>query len=482
MLSTKDTEKRKQIQMISIEDLVPNDHFLRKVEAALDFSFIRDEVRDLYCLDNGRPSIDPVVLIKLCIINYMYGLNSMRRTVRECEVNNAYRWFLGYDLLEKIPHFSTFSKNYSRRFEGTDIFEKIFMRILDEAISCKLVDTNVIYIDGTHIKANANTKRNFKVQVEKEAKHYHKQLLKEVNEDRVIHNKKPFEDENDQNPPEIKTETRSKADPQAGLFHKGEHKKCFAYTAHTACDKNNFVLGVSVTPGNVHDSVEFESLYTRVKNRQGTPEAVVVDAGYKTPHIAKTIANDFALPVMPYKRPMGAKRESPEYHARNFIYDEYYDCYICPNNEVLEYSTTNREGYREYKSSNKICKNCPNLLDCTKSRNKTRVITRHIWQEYIEYAEDIRHTPKGKELYAKRSQTIERVFADAKEKHGMRFLRTNGLKKATITVLLTFACMNLKKLTKFKEILGLLPSTANSFLNNIFNFFNFSSATRYFIK
>ena len=112
MLTTKDTQKRKQLKVISIEDLVPQDHLLRKVEAAIDFSFIREELKNYYCQDNGRPSIDPVVLIKLCIINYMYGLNSMRRTIRECEVNNAYRWFLGYDLLEPIPHFTTFGKNY----------------------------------------------------------------------------------------------------------------------------------------------------------------------------------------------------------------------------------------------------------------------------------------------------------------------------------------------------------------------------------
>jgi transposase len=368
MLSTKDTEKRKQIKMISIEDLVPAEHLLRKMERALDFSFIREEVKDLYCLDNGRPSIDPVVLVKLCVINYMYGLNSMRRTVRECEVNNAYRWFLGYDLFEQTPHFSTFGKNHSRRFEETDIFEKIFARILGEAIACKLVDTNIIYIDGTHIKANANTKKNIKVQMQKEAKRYHKQLLDEVNLDRELHSKKPFDDDNDGKPPETKTETKSTTNPESGLFHKGEHKKCFAYTAHTACDGNNFVLGVSVTPGNIHDSVEFEKVYTKVKGKHGIPEAAVVDAGCKTPHICKTIADDLVLPVMPYKRPTGARRNDPDYNARNFAYDEYYDCYLCPNNEVLRYSATNREGYRECKSNCKTCESCANL-----SRVSTRL-------------------------------------------------------------------------------------------------------------
>ena len=456
MLTTKDTEKRKQLKVISIEDLVPKDHLLRKVEAAIDFSFVREELKGYYSQDNGRPSIDPVVLIKLCIINYMYGLNSMRRTIRECEVNNAYRWFLGYDLLEPVPHFTTFGKNYNHRFADSDIFEKIFAKILDEAISCKLLDTNVIYIDGTHIKANANTKKNVKVQVQKESKHYKKQLLKEINADREKQGKKPFDDDDGKGNFETKTETKSTSDPESGLFHKGEHKKCFAYTAHTVCDKDNFVLHSEVTAGNIHDSIMFDSVYEKVKIKHGIPEAVVADAGYKTPWIAKQITDDLAKPIFPYKRPMGARKENPEFSSRNYIYDEYYDCYLCPNNQVLSYSTTNREGYREYKSKNYICENCLDLTDCTKSSNKTKVIIRHIWQNYIDYAEDIRHTPYGKELYATRGQTIERVFADAKEKHGMRYTRLKGLAKVKAQVLMTFSCMNLKKLIKGKEKLGLL--------------------------
>ncbi|MCL2375629.1 MAG: transposase, partial [Firmicutes bacterium] len=114
----------------------------------------------------------------------MYGYNSMRRTIRECEVNMAYRWFnIGYDLMEAIPHFTTFGKNYKRRFEGTDIFERIFMRVLEVAVEAKLVDTTTVFIDGTHIKANANTKKNYKKTVEVEAKSYTKLLRKEIDSD-----------------------------------------------------------------------------------------------------------------------------------------------------------------------------------------------------------------------------------------------------------------------------------------------------------
>ena len=147
-----------------------------------------------------------------------------------------------------------------------------------------------------------------------------------------------------------------------------------------------------------------------------------------------------------------------------YVYDEYYDCIICPNNQVLSYSTTNREGYREYKSDPKICRSCPHRSQCTESKNCQKVVTRHVWQEYMERAEDVRYSPKGKEIYAMRAQTIERVFADAKEKHFMRYTHFRGLARLKMQVLLTFACMNLKKLAKWKKKNGLPDSDTLNFL------------------
>jgi len=480
MLTKKETTKRNQVKMVCIEELVPNNHILRKIEAAMDFSFIYDEVKELYCLDNGRPSIDPVVLIKLVMIECLFGLNSMRRTIRECEVNMAYKWFLGYDIDEKVPHFSTFGKNYVRRFEGTDIFEKIFERILKEAINSGFVNTETIFIDGTHIKANANTKNNYKETVKKQAKSYHKQLIKEINKDRTEHNKKPFDDDNDGNG-KTKTviQTKSKTDPESGLFHKGEHKRCFAYTAHTSCDKNNFVLDVVVSSGNVHDSVKFDSLFEKLKSKYNNIKAIVVDAGYKTPHICKQIIDSNMMPVMPYKRPMGKKGF---FRKNDFVYDEYYDCYLCPENQVLKYSTTNKEGYREYKSQCDICKNCPRLKNCTQSKNTTKIVIRHVWEDYIEKAEDIRHTYYGKQIYSLRSQTIERVFADAKEKYGMRYTQVKGINRVKNKVLMTFACMNLKKLTKFKQKYGLLKGLLSTFFIKIINSIKISKKSCIYTK
>lgn len=133
-----------------------------------------------------------------------------------------------------------------------------------------------------------------------------------------------------------------------------------------------------------------------------------------------------------------------------YVYDEYYDCVICPEYQVLKYRTTNRDGYREYKSNPEICKNCPTRELCTKSKDCVKVVTQHIGKDYEELAKDVKHTPKYKELYGMRKEKIERVFADAKEKHAIRYTPNTGLAHVSNWVKLKFAAMNLKKFVKWK--------------------------------
>ena len=141
-----------------------------------------------------------------------------------------------------------------------------------------------------------------------------------------------------------------------------------------------------------------------------------------------------------------------------YVYDEYYDCYICPNNQVLTYRTTNRDGYREYKSCGAVCGECPYLSQCTESRDHVKTVTRHIWEAYMEICEDIRQTLGMKDLYAQRKETIERLFGTAKENHGFRYTQMYGKARMEMKVGLTFACMNLKKLAKIKARWGLLET------------------------
>ncbi|MCD3229847.1 transposase, partial [Clostridium botulinum] len=100
---TNNERKQNQLELVYIENLVPENHILRKIDKFIDFSFIRNLTKDLYCPDNGRPSVDPVVLFKMLFIGYLFGIRSERQLVKEIQVNVAYRWFLGYGLTDKIP-------------------------------------------------------------------------------------------------------------------------------------------------------------------------------------------------------------------------------------------------------------------------------------------------------------------------------------------------------------------------------------------
>ena len=116
--------------------------------------------------------------------------------------------------------------------------------------------------------------------------------------------------------------------------------------------------------------------------------------------------------------------------------------------------------YREYKSNPKDCEGCPFLEQCTQSKNHQKVITRHVWEEYRELADEIRYTPEWKDIYPLRKETIERVYTDCKEKHGLRFTRIRGLKKNQQESLIIFGCHNLGKLARMKKRRGLINMTS----------------------
>ena len=382
---------RDLVEFVVIDQLVPKAHLLRKIDAAVDFTQLYEMVEPLYCEDNGRPSIDPVVLFKMVLVQHLYGLTSLRRTAEEVSANNCYRWFLGYPLQEETPHFSTVSYNFRHRFTDDDN---------DPPASPRK------HKDNTSKKKLARRKKQG-----------------------------------------FRTVTKSVTDPDCGLFVKGGHKRQFAYEAHTACDKNGFVLETVVTPGNVHDSVAFDEVYDKITENFPQVEAVVADAAYKTPHICKKVFGDGRVLSTAYKRPQTMKNGHEWW---KYVYDEFYNCVICPEYQPLKYSTTNRDGYREYKSDPNICAACPTRERCTHSRDCIKTVQRHIWKDYEELADDARYTPVYAQLYKCRKETIERVFADAKEKHAMRYTQYRGLAQVTNWVKLKFAAMNLKKLATWK--------------------------------
>ena len=459
MAMTSQVGKNDCIIFNTLEELVPKEHLVRKLENCIDLKFIEEKVKDLYS-PFGRPSIPPMVLFKLILINIIFGINSMRKTCEECEVNIAYRWYLGLSMYDEIPNYSTWSQNYIRRYKDSDIFDEIFDKILEQAISYGFIDTSSVFGDSTHQKASANKNKSKDVEVEIVKKVYEDELLEEINKDRIEHGKKAIKDLDktevmfDEETGEVIENVETKhikesiTDPESGLFHKGEKEKCFAYSHHIFSDKNAFVIAKETIPGNIHDSVSFFNVYEILNNKfKDTIKNVCLDAAYATPAICKTIIENGQTPLMPYTAPKTGKGLYKKYE---YAYDEYYDCYICPNNKTLKYTTTDKKGYKQYKSNSEDCANCPFREQCTKSKNMQKTITRHVWEEYKEQMNENRYTQNWKNNYPQRKETVERIFGVCKEEHGLRFTRVRGLVKNSQNATMIFACHNLKKMALWR--------------------------------
>lgn len=439
----------------TLEELVPADHTVRKLEEALDWGFIYPLVEPLYA-EKGRPSIDPVVLFKMIFINYAFGINSMRRTVEEIKVNLAYRWFLHLSFREEVPSYSTWSQNYIRRYGNSEVFEKIFDEILRKALENRFLSVSSVYGDATHQKASANKRKAVDREVEIAKKAYEDDLLQEINEEREKLGKKAFPSLKhsellyDEKTGEV-TEAREKkhikestVDPEAGLFHKGEKEKCFAYCHQTFCDRNGFVLSSHTVPGNVHDSQSFFPAYRELTEKFPQVRKVVLDAGYALPFISREVQLSGKELYLPHKRSRGKKKEG--IRKADFTYDPEKSCYLCPSGKELSYVNINREGYKLYRCQD--CGSCPLHSSCTSAKKKE--IQRHIWADYLEEDDRRRKEEDYKEIYGKRKETIERVFADCKEGNGLRYTRLRGLRKNAQQAKMIFACHNLKRLAKWK--------------------------------
>ena len=156
---------RLKIHMVTIEDLVPENHFLRKLEAALDLSFVYEETLPLYSRKYGRPPIDPVIIVKYLLIGFLYGIPSERQIEQRIQTDVALRWYLGLDLFDRVPDHSTISQLRRRKPSFRKVFRRLFERVVRQCIEKGLVSGRVVATDSTHVKANASLGSEYLVEV-----------------------------------------------------------------------------------------------------------------------------------------------------------------------------------------------------------------------------------------------------------------------------------------------------------------------------
>ena len=449
MLSRKENVQSELI-LYTMDDLVPEDSLFRKIDKYIDFSFIYDEVKDLYCKDNGRPSIDPVVLFKLVFIEALDGLKSMRKTCEKIKVDVEYRWFLGIPFCQETPHYSTFSQNYIRRFKGTDIFEKIFVNIVEQAIKYNLVKGETFFTDSTHKKANAN-KNKFYEEVQQVVHERKEWLEKEINEERKKQGKKEFDFTDKIEEKKVKV---SYTDKESGYYHRDNKEKGFMYLDHRTVDsKANIIVDCYVTKGNIHDSVPFIDRAEYIKKKYGfNIKEWALDSGYDTIDIKRYFEDNEIFGVIGYRRHQQGETTVRKY---KFKYNKEKDYYICPETGIILPYTgrIDRNGYKYY-SDRENCKGCSEIEGCCKAQGY-RVIRRHIKEELNERARERRISERGKQLYKLRKEKIERSFADSKQNHGYRYAMYKGIEKNQNYTWLICAAQNMKnivtKITKVRK-------------------------------
>ena len=451
-----------EILMTTMEEIVPENSLFRKVDKYIDFTFIYDEVKDLYCENNGRPSIDPVVLFKLVFIQALDGIKSMRKTCEKIKVDAEYRWFLGIPFGEDTPHFSTFSKNYERRFKDSNIFENIFINIVNQAIKYNLVDGTTFYTDSTHKKANAN-KNKYDDQIVKSIKERRKWLEEEINEERQKNNRKPFDYKDEIEEKHIKI---SKTDKESGYYHRDNKEKGFMYLDHrTVDDKCNIIVDCYITKGNVHDSSPFIERAEYIKRTFNfNIKHYAVDSGYLTLDIKKYFIDNNIFGVFGYRR-FGTPESRKD--KNNYQYIKENDIYVDKNDgEVLEYKgLIDKLGYKKYEN-----------LD------KTKIVRRHICEEWNEMFRENRISEEGKKLYQKRKEHVERSFADSKQNHGYRYAMYKGVKKNQHYTWLICAAQNMKNISIKKSNVNGKPLTNPfivEYIIKIIKYFNFKFQKNY---
>ena len=453
---------------LSLERLVPEDHLLRLIANAVDFSFIRPLCRPFYS-HTGRPSVDPVVLFKMLLIGYLYGITSERRLARELSLNLAYRWFLGYDFDQPTPDHSVLSKARARF--GPEVFEGFFRRSVDLCREAGLLEEGPVYVDSTLIQASAAVDlmvpREDRVQPPLSIEEYVQRLYAE--------NDPVSEDEaEDEPPPSVgpgRTPRRrkrgetalpqpnqvleSKTDPEATLVNRPDFGRHLAYKAHVAVAgrRGQVITAAVATTGIEADEHLLAEVLWQHRRLSGLKLGdVVADAKYGTSFNFLYLGRLGLRAFIPLTR-FGVMRKDI-WGREHFRWLPEEDAYLCPADQKLRRYAQVRGTQRvQYRAPRGSCTVCPFRQQCSPSGGE-RTIHRSWGQEYVERTEALLAGPLGKQRLVARKIYVEGAFGLAKELHGLRRTRFRGRWRVQIQLWLTAAAMNIKRAVRQMTMKG----------------------------
>ena len=442
--------------IVSLDALVPRDHFYRHLDARRDLTFVRDWVKDAYP-DRGRPSIDPVVFFKLYLVMVFEGLRSERQLLALAADRLSVRWYLGYGLDEALPDASGFTR-IRQRF-GLAVFRRFFEHMVDLCQDAGLVWGKEVLADATRVPGNAAVESLVP-------------RLREVVDDHLValfagdaapdHGDDAAPDGPERwdlletcrldphRPPSgphhrLSTRKISRTDPDAAAMSMRGGHIVLGYQDHYLVDggKARIILHCLVTPGDVAENhVLLDQFRRTLFRRKLRPERLVADAKYATGENIRALEEQGIRAYMPLPE---WDKSSPYYHHAAFTYDSALDVYRCPQGQTLKREWIDDAGERAiYRARAASCNSCPVKDECTRS-NQGRLVSRSFHAEYLDRVRGYQGTTAYEKARRKRNVWVEPLFAEAKAWHGLRRFRLRGLVNVNIEALLVATGQNLKR-------------------------------------
>ena len=446
-----------KFHIVTIEDLVPEEHYVRKLEQVLDLSFVHEETRHLYSRKYGRPPIDPVILVKYLLVGYLYGIPSERQIEQRIQTDVALRWYLGLDLFERVPDHSTISQLRRRKPTFRKVFRRLFEEVVRQCVEKGLASGRLVVTDSTHVKANASRASEELVDVPESAGSYWERL-DAYEEEGLEELRRRTGKRREKRTKQIKKDNRrmkkrvSRTDPEAGHMKRPGKPEGPHYLSHQTVDsEHGVILGVTVTPGDVHDSVPYLGHLEQIHRTVMPLQAAAADSAYDFPLAHRELEK---LGIQFFVRPQPTQdRTQVEFKRDAFSYDGDRDAYLCPNGRELRPKRLYRSGsglFWEYWADKEACADCPLREKCLSKAEQAgaRKLLDSYFKPSVQRSRSRQREPAYRQALKQRQIWSEGTFAIQKRCHNLTRVLRRGLEAAEDHCLLSATALNLKRMIK----------------------------------
>jgi transposase len=424
---------------VNLEKRVRANHPLRKVKAAIDFSFVREEVAHCYG-KNGNESVAPEVILKMLFLLFFDDIKSERELMEVIGERLDYLWFLDYGLDEKIPDHSVLSKARARW--GKEVFESLFVRTVAQCVEAGLVDGSKVHVDASLVDADAAKKTVIKgapplIAALKRAYQAVESKLEETSTGQSYQSS-------------VNARMMSESDPDAALVHKGSGDSRARYQNHRVLDDQKGVItAVETTPGSVAENKKLlELLEKHDKNTRCQVRTVVADHKYGTnENYVACQARGITTHLGDASSKARRGRQQGLFSDEAFHYDPAANLYRCPAGQSLKPRPMMRPIRRtiEYRAPRRVCAACVLRAQCTRSHHG-RSVQRHQYQAALDVARAQAHRAAARRDRKRRQHLMERSFADAANNHHFKRARWRRLWRQQIQDYLIASIQNVRTL------------------------------------